>query len=229
MTACTGRPRAAHLVLVLAVCAPALTQEALAQEEASVRTVSFERLNRVYEQLIDDLSLIRIGPAEVALRSPAHSLTVSRHAATLTAGDDGVFEAELELDISGSGQIAADVVIGSLESQLTQELVVPAQTLRLEGAIAIRRDEEGYWIRTERMPPTTQVRIESELGTQLFTVCRQMALVLVSLDCEAIERAVTLISVPLPEAGAEYLIALEDTTPEERRGFDRFLRQSRQP
>ncbi len=229
MTACSGRPRAAHLVLVLAVCAPALTQEALAQEGASVRTVSFERLNRVYEELIDDLSLVQIGPAEVALRSPAHSLTVSRHAATLVAGDDGVFEAELELDISGSGKIAADVVIGSLESQLTQGLVVPAQTLRLEGAIAIRRDDEGYWIRTERMPATTQVRIESELGTQLFTVCRQMALVLVSLDCEAIERAVTLISVPLPEAGAEYLISLEDTTPEERRGFDRFLRQSRQP
>lgn len=229
MTACAGRPRAAHLVLVLAVCAPALTQGALAQDEANVRTVSFERLNRVYEQLIEDLSLIRIGPAEVALRSPAHSLTVSRHAAALAAGDDGVFEAELELDISGSGRIAADVVIGSLESQLTQELVVPAQTLRLEGAIAIRRDEEGYWIRTERMPATTQVRIESELGTQLFTVCRQMALVLVSLDCEAIERAVTLISVPLPEAGAEYLIALEDTTPEERRDLDRFLRASREP
>jgi len=229
VTACAGRLRAGHLALALALCAPALAQEALTQEEAGVRTVSFERLNRVYEELIDDLSLIRIGPAEVALRSPAHSLTVSRHAATLTAGDDGVFETELELDISGAGQIAADVVIGSLESQLTQELIVPAQTLRLEGEIAIRRDEEGYWIRTERMPSTTQVRIESELGTQLFTVCRQMALVLVSLDCEAIERAVTLISVPLPEAGGEYLIAMEDTTAEERRDFDRFLRQSRQP
>lgn len=216
-------------MLALAASAPALAQQAPAQAEGGVRTVSFERLNRVYEELIEDLSLIRIGPAEVALRSPEHSLTVSRHAATLVAGDDGVFETELELEIAGSGQIAADVVIGSLESQLTQELVVPSQTLRLEGAIAIRRDEEGYWIRTERMPPTTQVRIESELGTQLFTVCRQMALVLVSLDCEAIERAVTLISVPLPEAGGEYLIALEDTTPEERRDFDRLLDQSRKP
>ena len=229
MTECTGRLRAGHLALVLALCAPALAQEAAIREEAGVGTVSFERLNRVYEELIDDLSLIQIGPAEVALRSPVHSLTVSRHAATLVAGDDGIFVTELELDVSGSGQIAADVVIGSLESQLTQELVVPAQTLRLEGAIAIRRDEDGYWIRTERMPATTQVRIESELGTQLFTVCRKMALVLVSLDCEAIERAVTLISVPLPEAGGEYLIALEDTTPEERRDFDRFLGQSRQP
>lgn len=229
MTARAGRLRAGRLTLVLAVAAPVLAQQAAAQEDAGVRTVTFERLNRVYEELIDDLSLIRIGPAEVALRSPAHSLTVSRHVATLTAGDDGVFEIELELEIAGSGQIAADVVIGSLESQLTQELVVPAQTLRLEGAIAIRRDEEGYWIRTERMPATTRVRIESELGTQLFTVCRQMALVLVSLDCEAIERAVTLISVPLPAAGGEYLIVLEDTTPEERRDFDRFLSRSRKP
>jgi hypothetical protein len=231
VTTRAGRLPAARVasVLVLAACAPALAQKAPAQEPDGVRTVSFERLNRVYEQLIDDLSLIRIGPAEVALRSPEHSLTVSRHAATLTAGDGGLFEAGLELDISGSGQIAADVVIGSLESQLTQELVVPDQTLRLEGAITVRRDDEGYWIRTERMPATTQVRIESELGTQLFTVCRQMALVLVSLDCEAIERAVTLISVPLPEAGGEYLIALEDTTPEEREDFDRFLGQSRTP
>ena len=56
-----------------------------------------------------------------------------------------------------------------------------------------------------------------------------MALVLVSLDCDAIERAVTLINAPLPEAGGEYLIPVEDTTPEERRAFDRFLRGTRKP
>ena len=210
--------------LLLAAAAPAS-----AQEDAGAQSFSFEPLNRVYEQLIEDLSVVRIGPAEVALRSPEHALTVLRHEATLTAGDDGAFEVELELEIAGSGRIAADVVIGSLESRLNQELVVPRQTLRLEGAISIRRDAEGYRIRTERMPATTRVRIESELGTRLFTVCRQMALVLVSLDCEAIERAVTLIEVPLPEAGEEYLIALEDTTPEERRALDRFLRANRRP
>ncbi len=225
MTARASRLRAGLLSLVLALAAAA---SAPAQENGA-RTFSFERLNRVYEQLIDDLSVIRIGPAEVALRSPEHALTVVRHEATLVPGDDGAFETELELEIEGDGRISADVVIGSLESQLTQELVVPRQTLRLEGEIAIRRDEEGYRIRTERMPATTQVRIESELATQLFTVCRQMALVLVSLDCEAIERAVTLIAVPLPEAGAEYLIALADTTPEERRELDRFLRANRRP
>ena len=232
MTARASRPGPgvpALLLLALAVAAPALAQQAGAGERGGARAFSFERLNRVYEQLIDDLSAVRIGPAEVALRSPEHALTIVRHEATLVPGDDGAFETELELEIEGAGRISADVVIGSLESQLTQELVVPRQTLRLEGEIAIRRDEEGYRIRTERMPATTQVRIESELGTQLFTVCRQMALVLVSLDCEAIERAVTLIAVPLPEAGAEYLIALADTTPEERRELDRFLRESRKP
>ncbi len=136
MTPCYGRPRGVRLALTLALCAPIPVQAAPAQETAArdedlVRTVSFERLNRVHEQLIDDLSIIRIGPAEVALRSPVHSLTVRRHEATLTGGADGVFETELELEIAGSGQIVADVVIGSLESQLTQDLVVPAQTLRL--------------------------------------------------------------------------------------------------
>jgi len=109
---------------------------------------------------------------------------------------------------------------------LSQELTVPRQTLFLEGAITLRRTEEGYWITTERMPDAAQVRIESELGTQLFTVCRQMALVLVSLDCDAIERAVTLIRAPLPEAGGEYLIGLEDTTEAEREDFDRFLAEN---
>lgn len=194
-----------------------------AQDADEVRVVSFERLNRVYERLIDDLVPVRIGPAEVALRSPEHTLTVIHHAATLAAGENGLLEAALELEIVGVGRIEADVVIGSLESRLSQDLTVPRQTLYLEGAIAVRRTEAGYLLRTERMPEATQVRIESELGTQLFTVCRQMALVLVSLDCDAIERAVTLIRAPLPEAGAEYLIAFEETTAEERVRLDRFL------
>ena len=200
-----------------------LSAPAVAQDEPDTRVVSFERLNRVYEHLIDDLVPVSIGPAEIMLRSPEHALTVSRHAATLRPLEGGVFEVALELEIAGSGRIDADVVIGSLESRLSQELSVPRQTLHLEGAITIRRAEEGYWITTERMPEAAQVRIESELGTQLFTVCRQMALVLVSLDCDAIERAVTLIRAPLPEAGGEYLIGLEDTTEDERKAFDGFL------
>ena len=200
-----------------------LLSPAAAQDGPDTRVASFERLNRVYEHLIDDLVPVSIGPAEIMLRSPEHALTVSHHAATLRPLEGGVFEVALELEIAGSGRIDADVVIGSLESRLSQELTVPRQTLHLEGAITVRRAEEGYWITTERMPEAARVRIESELGTQLFTVCRQMALVLVSLDCDAIERAVTLIRAPLPEAGGEYLIGLEDTTEDERKAFDRFL------
>ena len=219
----TIRLAVASLVLALPA-APAPAQDATED-----RVVSFERLNRVYEGLIDDLTPVQIGPAEVLLRSPEHALTVSRHEATLRPGDDGVFETTLQLELAGSGRIDADITIGSLESRLSQELTVPRQTLHLEGAIKVRRSSEGYWITTVRMPEAAQVRIESELGTQLFSVCRQMALVLVSLDCDAIERAVTLIRAPLPEAGGEYLIAMEDTTAEERRDFDRFLRASREP
>ena len=219
----TIRLAAASLVLALpAAPAPA-------QDETEARVVSFERLNRVYESLIDDLTPVQIGPAEVLLRSPEHALTVRRHQATLRPGDDGVFETALELELAGSGRIDADITIGSLESRLSQELTVPRQTLHLEGAIRVRRSSEGYWITTVRMPEAAQVRIESELGTQLFSVCRQMALVLVSLDCDAIERAVTLIHAPLPEAGGEYLIALEDVTPEERDAFDRYLMERSGP
>lgn len=196
---------------------------ALVQDEPDIRVVSFERLNRVYERLIDDLVPVSIGPAELVLRSPEHSLTVSRHEATLRPLADGVFEATLELEVVGSGRIDADIAIGSLESRLSQELTVPRQTLRLKGAVTVRRAEEGYRVTTKRMPEAVRVRIESELGTQLFTVCRQMALVLVSLDCNAIERAVTTIRAPLPEAGGDYLIRLEDTTKEEREHLDRFL------
>ncbi len=219
----------ARLPLLWPVLPPALlgllfaSAPAAVQDEPDTRVVSFERLNRVYEHLIDDLVPVSIGPAEIILHSPEHALTVSRHAATLRPVADGVFEATLELEIVGSGRIDADVVIGSLESRLSQELTVPRQTLYLEGAVTVRRAEEGYWITTKRMPERARVRIESELGTQLFTVCRQMALVLVSLDCDAIERAVTLIRAPLPQAGGEYLIRLEDTTEEERENLDRFL------
>jgi len=224
-----ARPGAAWAALLLLAAPTPGVPGSAAREEPEAQTFSFQALNRDWEQLIDDLPAVTIGPAEVALRSPEHSLTVVRHEATLTPDGDGVFETELELEIAGSGTIAAEIVIGTLESQLTQDLIVPRQTLRLQGATTFRRSGEGYWIRTQRMPETTRVRIESELGTRLFTLCRQMALVLVSLDCDAIERAVSLITVPLPEAGGEYLIPVEDTTAEERRELERFLRDHAAP
>ncbi len=218
--------------LLLAVACPGLLLAALPLlqvGEEAVATISFERLDRVYEELIEDVALVDIGPAEVVLRSPEHALTVHRHEARLVARGDGNFETEVVLEVSGAGLILADIVIGSVKSQLTQELVVPRQTLELEGEVEIRRDAEGYHVRTVRLPATTRVRIESELGARLSAVCRQMALVLISLDCAAIERAVTLVDVALPAPGGEYLIPLEDTTPAERDLLDRFLRQHGAP
>jgi hypothetical protein len=52
-----------------------------------------------------------------------------------------------------------------------------------------------------------------------------MALVLVSLDCVALEQALSVVTVPLPEPGAEYLLPFAEVEADERARFDAYLDQ----
>ena len=191
---------------------------------AAAEEFQFERLNRVYDEFLTDLAPIEVGPAHVDLRSPKHSLTLVRHKATLSPAQAGAHKIAIEVRVAGRGLIEADVSLGAISTTIEDDLVVPAQTLRLEGTAAVAKSAEGYVITTLSMPAETQVRIESQLATRLFKICHQMVLVLVNLDCVDLQNALTRVRVPLPPAGESYLLGFEELTPAEQAALDGYLR-----
>jgi hypothetical protein len=187
--------------------------------------LSFRRLDRTYVAVVDQLAPIEIGPAKVALRSPDHSLRILRHLAQLAPDPAGGHRIVLEVTFEGRGRVEADVVMGAVASQLADDLVIPHQTLRLEGRAAISRSPDGYQVTALELPESIDVQIQSRLAGRLVGLCRPMALVLVSLDCAALEQALSVVTVPLPEPGAEYLLPFAEVEADERARFDAYLDQ----
>ena len=152
---------------------------------------------------------------------------VESHAVELTADPRGGHKIELELRFGGHGLIEAQVTLGKIESHISDELGVPIQSLLLVGRIEIDRSEGGYTITTIEVPEHARVRIESKLARQLFSLCRQMALVLVSMDCVELERSLTWLEVPLPTPGSSYFLPDRELTEPERLRLDDYLTRSR--
>ena len=201
----------------------ALAGAAIALHASSALEMSFRRLDRTYEALVDELAPIEIGPARVRLRSPEHSLRVLRHRAALAPAEEGGHDVALEVSFSGSGRVEADVEMGAVASHLADDLVVPEQTLKLEGRAGIARIESGYVVTVLEVPEAVSVKIQSRLAGRLVGLCRPMTLVLVSLDCVALEQALGSITVPLPAPGSEYLLPFSEIDADERARFDAYL------
>jgi hypothetical protein len=165
-----------------------------------------------------------MGPALVRLRSPQHALTIRRHLAELTPMPDGDHRVRLELGFSGWGLLEADVTLGTVTTRLNDEVVVPAQALLIEARARLVRTEGGYLITPTEFPESVAVRIESRLAHRLFSLCRPMGLVLVNLDCPALEAALSRIDVPLPAAGQSYLLPDAELTEADHDRLRSYLR-----
>jgi hypothetical protein len=183
----------------------------------------FGRLNRTYSQFVDQLQPVVLGPVEVLLRSPQHQLEVSRNHAWLEPAGEGTHQVRVEIEVQGSGTINAVLRAVGLEGKLDDELVLPRQTLRLDGRIRLSRSPQGYQIALVEAPESVEVQIKSQLAGRLVPVCRQMALVLVRFDCAALEDALSRVQVPIPAPGTEFLLPIEEVSPAEAKALDRYL------
>lgn len=201
----------------------------LPRHHAGAESFEFHRLNRIYQAFLSELVPIDLGTVHVDLRTPAHSLTLVRHRALLQPAGDGEFTLDLEFRLSGWGRIDADVTMGKISSRLTDELAVPVQSVRLFSRVSILPTADGYAITTRVVQQEVLVQIESKLASRLFGLCRPMALVLVGLDCPALEQALTRVRVPLPAPGETYLLPYAEVDAAERARFDAYLSRNRGP
>lgn len=187
----------------------------------------FEKLNRAYSDFVEELAPIGEQGMSIHLTSPSQTMILRDHRIRLTPvtpAEDGAFAGEVELDIQGKGALIADVVMGPIVRQLTDEIVVPPQTLRLASKIRVRRVADGYEITPEQMPSRIEVAVQSRTINQILELCDQAAtLSLGAIDCSGLDRALTRPAVPIPGGGGSFLLGDENLTDADRSRLDAVL------
>ena len=218
---------AAAGLFFLAFGAASNSSSALFATNGPTVELRLKNINRTYSDFVVELAPIGEEGMSVLLTSPTQTLIVHDHRIRLTqlAGNAaGVFAGEVELDVQGKGLLVADVTMGPISRQLTDEVIVPPQTLRIAGRIRIRRVANGYEVTPEELPRSIEIAVQSQTINQILALCDQAAtLSLGAIDCSGLGSALTRPAVPLPGAaggGGAFLLGDEDLTDTDRAWLD---------
>ena len=184
----------------------------------------FDSYNREYVNLRPGASWETRGPLTVRMTSPAHRLRIFDHRIDLRRRADGTYDTRIRVRFSGDGEVVARVGMGSAAQSLEDHVHAPDQEVEVRGRLTFRVVEDGYEIETLALPESVAVRIESELGARMVSVC-QSAFAFLGIQCAAVEALLSRAEVPLPAAGGVYFLAAERLSRAERVRLDRFLRR----
>jgi hypothetical protein len=207
----------------LLAAALSLALAAGAARAAETGPYTFEKLNRTYTDLVGELPPVVYDPVTVTLASPSQTLHVRGHRAWLAPRADGSFDGRLEIDLLGKGALVADVDVAGVRQRLTDELLLPPQTLALVARVRLARVDGGYRVSAQGLPAKLEVAIQSKAINDVLALCDGAALLSMgALDCSQLARALTRPAVPMP-AAADYFLADTDLTPADRATLDALL------
>lgn len=194
-----------------------------AAADAAATVFQFDRLNRSYQMDDSEVAPVRQGPVTIHLSSPRNTLVVKGHSVSLRPLGDGLYQASVGLDFMGSGDLTADLVTDAGTSSRLEDLVVmPRQTVRVDGQVSFLRVAGGWDVTAHSLPPEVKVDIQSRLAGSLVTVCSQMA-VFLGLDCDGLDRSLSRVEVPLPAAGSVFHLPEEELTADEVARLEAYL------
>jgi len=212
--------RARSAVALLLVALAALATAWAAEGE---RELTFARLNRTYSDFVRELAPVGEPGMTVRLTSPHQVLLLRDHRIRLRPEGGGIFAGAVELEVQGKGSLIADVELGPLVRQLTDEVIVPPQTIRAAGRARIRRVTGGYEIAALEAPRDLRVAIQSRTINDILTLCGQAALLtLGALDCSGLESALTRPAIPVPD-GSLFHLGDDELTAADRSALDALL------
>lgn len=190
---------------------------------AAPGSFQFPKLNRQYSMGDPDLAPIQQGPITIRLSSPKNLVIVQSHHLQLTPRGDGSFDAEISADFLGKGDIQADFeTAAGTSSRLADEIQLPRQTVRVSARLRFARVVGGYDVTALTLPKSVPVNVRSQLMTSLVGLCDGVR-ILVPVDCDALDRSLTRVEVPMPAAGSVFYLSEADFTPEERAALEKFL------
>lgn len=211
------------LVLRLAVL-PLANADVESPPEGSV-VLKSDRVDGTHTDLQADIAPIEQGVILIQLHSSNPVLEVASHELTLWPVGDGTHGARLEARFQGEAELQADFEIAGLPAEMTDFVELPEQETTLEGRFAITREETGYRVMAEELPRFIEIRVKSRLAGQMVTFCRGLALFTPGsgAECEGLERLLSVVRVPMPEAGEAYFIDESKLTAFERDQLDGYL------
>ena len=217
----TAKTMLALLVLTMAVWIA--LPEVAAQSAGERRVFAFDRLNRGYEMDGSQIAPVQQGPMTIHLQSPRNSLVLKDHSVALTPLGDGTYDTSIVLDFLGSGDLIADLVTDAGTTQRFDDLViVPRQAVRVNGRVRFARVPNGWDVTALRLPKQVEIGIQSRLVGNLVTMCGTMG-VFLGLDCDSLDRSLSRVDVPLPEAGSVFFLPEEELTEREVQALEGFL------
>ncbi len=209
-----GRPSLFCAALVAALLAPAIV---------TADEIEIGFMNAVYQDLDSNLQPIRQGSITIRVSSPEHRLTVHGNRLTLAANGDGSLDASMEVDFEGRGHLIADVEsIGRFEDRVE----APRQTARAAGVVRLTRSGDNYLFTVVESDPSVGLEIKSGLTSQIVGACRVFAM-LMSLPCDGLETSLSVIQVPMPEAGEQFQVRADLLSDEEKAFFEGFISSQR--
>lgn len=172
---------------------------------AEEKAFSFPPLNRAYPNVVEVLPPYEQGHFTLRMRSPTNEVEIYSHRLSLSPSPKGGLLAVFDVEFGGSGEVDADLFMGEAEAiRLTDTIVVPRQSLRVEARVLIEQGAEGPELLVLELPVAIPITLQSRLAGQLVTVCEGLSLFAGGIDCSGLERALTQIWVDLPHAGGRY-------------------------
>lgn len=200
-----------------------LTLGTLPLGAAAPGSFQFPKLNRQYSMGDPDVAPIQQGPITIRLSSPKNLVILQGHHVQLTPRGDGSFDAEISADFLGKGEIQADFETSAgTSSRLADEILLPRQTLHVAARLRFARVAGGYDVTALALPKSVAVNVRSQLMTNLVGLCNGVR-ILLPVDCDALDRSLTRVEVPMPAAGSVFYLAESDFSAEERAALEKFL------
>ncbi len=217
-----GAALVALLAAALAVCGP-WAAAASPTPSPEAQAFRFGSLNRTYSMNGATVAPIRQGPLTIHLSSPHNVLVVQKNLLELQPLGDGTYRSHVSIDLLGSGDLVARFDTGTGAGEpMDDRVVLPPQTIDLEGRIKFDRVPAGWEVTALSLPPQTEVKIQSRVVTSLVNLCEQLSAFL-GLECGGLQTSLTQVAVPLPKPGSVFLLQESDLTPAEVQALDAYL------
>ncbi len=183
-----------------------------------------DRVNGTHTDLDTELAPVEVGPLTVTLRPTGERLEVVEHELALGPAGDGLHRARLRARYQGEADLFAVLEVAGVGSEIEDHLVLPLQEIEIVGLVEIHRQDEGLLITTVENPESVKVQIESNLADRVGLLCAGLAVMAMGgLDCAAVDRRLSVVEIPLPEAGREFFVPWDGLTAEERRQVEAYV------
>ena len=218
----TRGPRGRHSIAVL--CGILVAAGLLAQGGPTASVLRSDRVDGVHSDMAPAIAPIDMTGIRIELSSPSHTLEVLEHSLELTPGTQGDHIGRLSARIKGEADLVAVIEIGGLPGAMEDRIVLPEQEQVIEGRAELERTEEGYRITLLELPTHAEIQIDSDLAGNLVTLCQGFAVIpFMSINCDAVDAAMSVLRLPLPEPGEVFVLDPADLTEVERSQIDAYL------